>query len=210
VASAVDMPLESWVLCRQVHGTRVSEARTIDEGRGARDQHSGLPRTDAVVTVEPGISLAVLTADCVPVILVEPGTPGLAAIHAGWRGLLSGIIVAAGERLRTLTRSTAGETLAFVGPHIGSCCMEVGEDVAGCFEEEFGPGCVSRASGSPHLDLSTAVDRQLERLGITGRNVFHAGVCTCCSDDYFSYRRDPACGRQAAMASIEAGRGHGS
>jgi polyphenol oxidase len=205
VADALAQPLTSWVLCRQVHGRRVADAGRVEEGRGAADYRSALPRTDAMVTTEPGVSVAVLTADCVPVVLVEPTSPGLSVVHAGWRGVLAGVVEAAALRLRDRTRAPTSGMLAFVGPHIGICCMEVGEDVADLFAERFDTRCVTRSGAGTHVDLDLAVDDQLASLGIRSENVFHADICTCCSEDYFSFRRDPACGRQATIARIVPG-----
>ena len=138
---------------------------------------------DALFTAEPGLALGVVTADCVPVLLAGP--EGIAAVHAGWRGIAGGVIPAALEKM---TGDPAART-AWVGPAIGPCCYEVGSDVADQVVAASGAE-VSRPgpNGKPHLDLSTAARLQLEAAGV-GR-VFVIHHCTRCDEEkLWSYRR---------------------
>jgi len=91
VARALCVPVGRWVLGRQVHGTAVARVGCVEAGRGAFDHRSGIPRADALMTTTPGLLAGVLTADCVPIIVLEPSTPSIAVVHAGWRGVLAGI-----------------------------------------------------------------------------------------------------------------------
>lgn len=202
VAAAFGMPLEEWVTCQQVHGTAVAEVGELDAGRGARDYESALARTDATVTLDSGLVAGVLTADCLPVVLVEPLTPALAVVHAGWRGVVGGIVTRGVEKLQARARGRASDTIALIGPHIGACCFEVGEDVAHTFTEALGADCVRREDGSIRVDLAAAVRGQLESSGVLPTNIHDTRTCTSCSPGYFSFRRDPLCGRQAALAVI--------
>lgn len=205
VSSALEMPEADWVLCQQVHGTAVADVGLLEKGRGALDHWSALARTDALVTTQQGIALGVLTADCVPLILVDPGLPAIAVVHAGWRGVLSGIAVRGLERLVKRSGGAPGGILAFIGPHIGPCCMDVGDDVAAMFSGEFGDPAVAGTEGRHTLDLAAACKQQLARSGVKRANIFEARVCTACSDEHFSFRRDPVCGRQMAVACIREG-----
>ncbi|HEY5526580.1 MAG TPA: polyphenol oxidase family protein [Candidatus Anoxymicrobiaceae bacterium] len=204
VAQALGVPVRRWVLCRQVHGTAVADAGWLDAGRGAFDHRSGLPRTDALVTAVPGLLVGVLTADCVPLILVEPSTPSVAVVHAGWRGVLAGIALRAAFRLAVRSGVGAGNFVALIGPHIGPCCLEVGADVASMFRSEFGNGIVAGKERQT-LDLRAATKKQLLSAGLKKSNVIDTGTCTACSGDYFSFRRDGVCGRQGAFAAVVTG-----
>lgn len=198
VAGAIGVPPARWVLGIQVHGTAVARVGQADSGRGGTDHAAGLPRTDALVTRTPRIALAVLTADCVPILLVAPDAPAIAAVHAGWRGVLAGI---PGAGARELTRCAGGDiggAVALIGPHIGRCCMEVGDDIASAFEREFS----SEVVAGRKLDLAAACASQLEGAGISPENIHVWAECTKCSEEYFSHRRDEGCGRQGAFVSI--------
>ncbi|MEM7480637.1 MAG: polyphenol oxidase family protein [Acidobacteriota bacterium] len=164
--------------CRQEHSARVLAARPGDCGAG-----------DALVTDRPSLALAVVTADCVPVLLAAGER--LAAVHAGWRGLAAEILPAAVAALE----AGSGEISAWIGPAIGSCCYEVGEEVAGEVVAASDPAVrhdVSKSGGPrrrPHLDLSLAALHQLAAAGV--RDVRMVPACTRCEEDLLcSYRRD--------------------
>jgi YfiH family protein len=136
---------------------------------------------DGLWTDERGVALLALTADCLPIALVRTNGagPAIAVLHAGWRGLLGGIAEAGVEALGG--RSVA----AAVGPAIGPCCYEVGEEVADPFRRRFGSDVVRNG----RLDLWTAAERALREAGCTSVDRFD--LCTACRPDlFFSYRRD--------------------
>ncbi|MEA2694999.1 MAG: purine-nucleoside/S-methyl-5-thioadenosine phosphorylase / adenosine deaminase [Acidobacteriota bacterium] len=165
-----DLPV-AWA--KQIHSARVLPALSPGEcGEG-----------DALTTDRPGLALAVVTADCVPVLLAGPS--GIAAVHAGWRGIASGVIPATLSALG----NPAGWT-AWIGPAIGPCCYEVGEDVA----EQIAAASTSGAvvpypGGSPHLDLLRAATHQLRAAGVA--DVTALTLCTRCETEKLSsYRRE--------------------
>jgi len=175
--------------------------------------HQWNPRTrgDALVTAGEGIALAVQVADCFPVLIADPGTGAIAAVHAGWRGALARILRRTIEGMqRHFGSDPAGLTIA-VGPGIRSCCLEVGSEVALAFEAEF-PG--SRLC-SPHpvndgkhlLDLILALSQQLADAGVHSGNVFDSGLCTRCRPhEFFSFRAEGArAGRMMAVICREPG-----
>ncbi|MHB8895223.1 MAG: polyphenol oxidase family protein [Candidatus Geothermincolia bacterium] len=208
VCQALGVGLDRWVLCRQVHGTAVAEVGALEAGRGAADYWSAIPRTDGLVTRCEELVLGVLTADCLPVVLVDPIAPAVAVVHAGWRGVLSGIAVEGARKLVDRSRGSFRDMLVFIGPHIGACCFEVGDEVAGLFDQAVRQPSVVDEGARRTVDLGVALVEPLLALGVKAENCFDAGVCTMCSDDYFSFREDPHCGRQAALAWIlEEGRG---
>ena len=199
VARAIDVPVTRWVLGMQVHGRAVAQVSGADAGRGGADHVAGIPRTDALLTRTPGVALAVLTADCVPLILVAPDAPAVAVVHAGWRGTLAGIAAAGAKALARCAGCEPPGVLVFIGPHIGPCCMEVGSDIASRFASEFG----SEAVSGRNLDLAEACAAQMAAVGVSRSNMFGGDKCTRCSDDYFSHRRDERCGRQGAFVAIK-------
>jgi YfiH family protein len=142
--------------------------------RCARAGERGEPG-DGLWTDEPGVPLLALTADCLPIALARRDRSSLAVLHAGWRGLLAGIVEAGVAALG------GGRIDAAVGPAIGPCCYEVGPDVAERFEPELRRG--------RNLDLWTAAERSLREAGCA--SVERLDVCTHCNPDlFFSYRRD--------------------
>ena len=204
VARAVSIETGSWILCQQVHGTRISEVGELEVGRGGRDYNSAMPRTDALLTGLEGAALAVLTADCMPIILVAPVSRVVAAVHAGWRGTLWGICGKAARRLARSGGCGPDEVLAFIGPHIKSCCFEVSADTAAYFRGKYGAHVVSGGPEGRYLvDLSLTCRVQLEEAGVPVENIYDAGICTSCDGEYFSFRRSGGVtGRQAGMVAL--------
>lgn len=193
LAAALGFAPEQVVFARQVHGTRLIEGADPSRGSFVLDSRTKEPRdvvaADGHVVREPGLVPLVFVADCLPVALHGPG--GVAMVHAGWRGLAGGILAAAAEAV--------GATRAAVGPGIGPCCYEVGEEVLAAFA-----GLGDVADGRM-LDLPEVARRLLARAGVD--EVESAGLCTSCEADlFFSHRRDDGLtGRQAGLAWIEEG-----
>jgi len=174
----------------QRHGATVPRAQP----RGIVTPGTVYDHCDGLWSDEPGRAMLLLTADCMPIAIARSNgeRPALEILHAGWRGLLAGI-VAAGVRAigaRTLT--------AAIGPSIGPCCYEVGEEVAVPFREAFGDD-VARDG---RLDLWTAAERALRAAGV--ERVDRFDICTSCNPDrFFSHRRDQGrTGRQGVIAYV--------
>lgn len=189
VARALDLPGEPrWL--RQVHGTTVAELDATS---------AGMPEADAAWTRAPGVVCAVLTADCLPVVLGDPDGGAVAVAHAGWRGLAAGVLEAAVGALPV----PAGRLRAWLGPAIGPRAFEVGPEVRAAFAEGD-PGAAAafrRGAGDRwHADLHALARRRLRALGVT--RVHGDSHCTY-SDAarFFSHRRDgPDTGRMATLA----------
>lgn len=169
------------LLLRQVHGATV-----------VRAPWSGAPEADAALADEPGDLLGIVTADCLPVLLVDPERRAVAAAHAGWRGTAARVVPRAVEAL-VAAGSRPEELLAAAGPGIGPCCYEVGEELLEVFgpsgEAFFRPG----PRGRPHLDVRAANVHQLRQAGLRPERIHHVTDCTACRADlYYSYRRDGA------------------
>ncbi|MFH1149872.1 MAG: polyphenol oxidase family protein [Actinomycetota bacterium] len=202
-AGTLGFPLERWVLGQQVHGVGVSVVGPLDAARGAFDQASALPGTDALVTREAGLLAGVLVADCLPILMVAPAQRCVAAVHAGWRGVARGVAPRALLAISGLAGCRPSDILVFVGPHIRSCCMEVDDTLAGEFARRFGEGCLLRFEVGARLDLERACLSALYGLGVDEGNVESIGECTMCGDAYFSHRRDEGTtGRQAGFVGI--------
>jgi YfiH family protein len=170
---------------------------------------------DASATNRPGVLLAVQTADCVPILLVDPRKRAVAAIHAGWKGTLARIAEKAVGRMHLEFGSKPADLLASLGPAIGPCCYEVGADFVSKFSAQFAdasgyfdeprtgdePNPLQWLNMAPpghqppprnvHLDLPKANRAQLLAAGLRPRNIFPSGLCTACRTDFFfSHRRE--------------------
>ncbi len=197
VAEAVGSSRERLVWPRQVHG---SHAVVVD---GAKLGDSR-PECDVLLTASPEPTLLLRFADCTPVLLADPVRGVVAAAHAGWRGTAARAAAAAVRAMQGSFGTDPREVVAGVGPAIGPCCYEVGEEVAGAFGDR--PWALSRPNGSrAHLDLWEANRRALVEAGVPEKQVEVAGVCTRChADTYFSHRAEggqPA-GRFAAVIRL--------
>jgi len=175
---------------RQVHGARVVRA----DAPGPSPEEA-----DAVVSLAPGLAACVSVADCVPVLLADPRSGAVAAVHAGWRGTLAR---AAAEGVRALVREAGADPrslLAAIGPSIGPCCYEVSPELAARFEAELGPVTV-RPGAAPRLDLWAANAAVLVGAGLAPERIEALRRCTSCEPErFFSHRRDHGrTGRQVA------------
>jgi purine-nucleoside/S-methyl-5'-thioadenosine phosphorylase / adenosine deaminase len=175
----------------QVHGAEVRRI-TGDGGPGGRDQSQReRPRVDGQATDQRGVALCALTADCLPIALAASGA--VAMLHAGWRGLATGMIASGVAAMRDL--GATGDLSAAVGPGAGPCCYAAGEEVHAQF------AAVEEAHVGPYLDLKAIAHHQLRAAGVA--HVADIGICTICSDPglLFSHRRDRGItGRQAGVA----------
>jgi purine-nucleoside/S-methyl-5'-thioadenosine phosphorylase / adenosine deaminase len=153
---------------------------------------------DALISNQPGISLAIRTADCLPILIADPRNRAVAAIHAGWRGVVSEIAPKTIRMMRQQFGSQPDDLVIAIGPGIGPCCFEVGPEVAGQFAPFFPELDLSQRT---KLDLVETTCRQLGRNGVNLAQVKAAGLCSCCNSQLFeSYRRDrEASGRMIAM-----------
>lgn len=173
------------VLLHQVHSAGVLAVDDVPPGK---------PDADALITNRPGLLLVVKTADCLPLFLVDEDRRAVAAVHAGWRGTAARIAAAAVAALKARFGSHPASLLAVLGPCIGPACYEVGEDVVASFGGDPGAGSplftASKRHGRYLLDLPAANRLQLEAAGVVPARIRKAGVCTHCSPDLLSWRRD--------------------
>jgi YfiH family protein len=197
VLSVAGLP---WATVRQVHGANVVRAGRELLGQGPPEAKPALAEADAVVTDQPGLVLAVFTADCVPVLLADPGARVVAAVHAGWRGLAAGA-VEAGVAAFAAAGADLGVSVALVGPAIGPCCYEVGAEVADAVGERSPAAAATTRQGGLAIDTTAAAVQALERAGFGA--VRAARECTAHQPErFFSYRRDGVTGRQAGVIAL--------
>ena len=189
LAGALGIDPERIAFSRQVHGAEVMRHDGPAEGSRWTRPGGDPPEADGHLTAEPGLALLVFVADCVPIALAGPR--GVGMLHGGWRGLAAGIVGRGVEGV--------GATAAAIGPAIGPCCYEVGEEVLRAFRP-LGDGL---AEGRM-LDLPAVARRLLERAGV--EEIQEAGLCTRCNPDlFFSHRGSGGrTGRQAGVSWIEA------
>jgi YfiH family protein len=176
-----------WSWLRQVHGDQV----VVVDAPGARAGEEG----DALVSAAAGTALSVFTADCAPVALA--GADGVIGVaHAGWKGLVAGVIPSTVERMRALG---AGEITAALGPCIHAECYEFSPTDLDLVAGHLGDGVRSHTSGGrAALDMQAAVGAALERAGVA--LVHDAGVCTACAaSEYYSHRARVETERQATL-----------
>lgn len=143
---------------------------------------------DALLENTPGSLVAVKTADCIPILIVDPAHRAMAAVHAGWRGAARKIAIRAIEEMGKKFSSRPQDLHAAIGPGIGKCCYEVGPDVAMQFRE-YEP-TLSDITHPIHLDLAEINRRQVARSGVPTNQIYVAGICTMCERDFHSFRRD--------------------
>ena len=143
---------------------------------------------DALLENTPGSLVAVKTADCIPILIVDPVHRAVAAVHAGWRGAARKIAIRAIEEMGKKFSSRPQDLHAAIGPGIGKCCYEVGPDVAMQFRE-YEP-TLSDITHPIHLDLAEINRRQIAAGGVPTNQIYVAGICTMCERDFHSFRRD--------------------
>jgi len=183
----VDVPalFGSLATLKQIHSA------TCVPGAGRAGE---LGRGDALIEDTPGSVIAVKTADCIPILLVDQRRRAVAAVHAGWRGTVARIARKAVEAMAEQLGSAPADLHAAIGPGIGKCCYQVGPEVAVQFGER----------GRTHIDLLEANRRQLVEAGVTPERVYASNLCTMCQPaEFHSFRRDKeAAGRLYSFAGI--------
>lgn len=180
---------------RQVHGTRVLELDSLSVVAKVP------PEADASMTTTRGVVCVVQTADCLPILLCDAAGTRVAAVHAGWRGLVNGVVEATLARFQ----KPAEQMLAWLGPAIGADAFEVGDEVRDAFVDSAAEAssCFRpHAPGKWHADLASLARLRLQRVGVT--QIYGGTWCTVSdAQEFFSYRRDKVTGRMATVIWLE-------
>lgn len=203
VASSIGVYPERWVLPEQIHGLRISPVYDSDAGRGGVYGNLPVPGSDGLITDCSKLALVVLVADCVPILLFDPETRSIGAVHAGWRGVLGGVAIEAVRKMKEFYGCAPSKIFAFLGPHIRSCCFQLDYDKAKHFENDVEQSVVEKRKGSNYfVSLEKALFNQLEFQGLKRDKIYTADICTCCDNGYFSFRGNGGItGRQAGIIS---------
>ncbi len=201
VASSFGICIDRVVTVDQVHGENIVTVNDLN----FRDVRN--VRADALITDMPGIAVGVETADCVPVLLFDPGKPAVAAVHAGWRSTVKKIVQKAVHRMHEEFGSEPARLIAAIGPAIGPECYEVDEPVIGRVREAFSFwNEVAAPRGNDHwsLDLVKANRLELLQIGLAEKNVHALGLCTSCRRDlFYSFRAEGRTGRMLSVIMIK-------
>jgi polyphenol oxidase len=201
-----------FVFAGQVHGAGVRVVGEADRGRGAFSLDDVIPATDALVTSSPGVVLAILTADCVPIVLHDPVAGVLACVHAGWRGTVARVSAAAVAAMQTLG-SRPADVIAGIGPAIPAARYQVGPDVYVAVTQAFGPAPFIQPDVVPdrwRLDLWSANRFVLTEAGVPAARIHTTAIPTGPTEPtepgyFFSDRSARPCGRLALIARLRTG-----
>ena len=184
---------------------RVAFARQVHGATAVRATGGGsVGEADVIVTATPGLPLAIVTADCLPIVLYDPGVPALAAAHVGWRGTVTGAARAAVEALAALGAAPP-RMLAAIGPSIGPCCYEVDRVVIDPLRAALGPAerwITPHGDGRWLLDLWAVNERELALAGVDPTRIANARLCTACHPDLFHSHRKGSRGRLVTLSML--------
>jgi YfiH family protein len=201
VADAFAINSDRLVTVNQVHGETIVDVNKSN----FKDMRSF--EADAIITRERGLAIGVETADCVPILLVDPATPAVAAVHAGWRSTVKKIVQKAVARMQKDFGSDPLRMLAAIGPSIGPECYEVDEPVMGPVREAFSfwsEVASPRGRDRWSLDLAKLNRIELLQAGLSEKNVYSFGLCTCCrSELFYSFRREGRTGRMLSAIMLK-------
>ena len=182
LSTALGFDTDKLVLTRQIHSDIV---RVVTEADCRGPFHRDYPECDALVTNTPGVTLLVFTADCTPILLHDPATGAVGAIHAGWRGTVSAIAAKAGQAMADAFGSNPGDIRAAIGPNIGPCHFETDGEVPAAMIAAFGSDAVGafieQRGSKYHLDLKAINAMILRRQGVL--QIETSSDCTYCQPD---------------------------
>ncbi|TVY00594.1 peptidoglycan editing factor PgeF [Cohnella terricola] len=204
ITNRLDWKIESFTCAEQVHSNHVHVVTPEDTGRGRNDRESAIQDTDALITNEPDVLLAMFFADCVPLYFYDPVTESLGLAHAGWKGTVAEIAVKTVEKMKAVYGVQPANLLAAIGPSIGSCCYEVDENVLRNVRpllaslRESNPSIddtnvvmPSETEGRARLDLKHLNRQLMIKAGIMPSRIEITSWCTSCRTDLlFSHRKE--------------------
>lgn len=203
IADALGIECENMVLSRQVHDNKIREVTTEDRGKGIFLEND-LAGFDALMTDVPEVALVTFYADCVPVFFLDPVKKVIALAHSGWRGTVKEIGAETVRRMEERYGSRPEELEVAIGPSIGSCCFEVGEEVYDEFiknlewSEKY---CKKTKENKWHIHLQDIIKQSLLHAGVGREKIVSSGICTKCNKAvFFSHRGDQ--GKTGSLAAI--------
>lgn len=183
--SSLNIDYRDLITAKQVHGKNVEYMGQENKGNGALVYESSVMDTDGLITDQPNVPIAILTADCLSVFVYDPVRPAIAILHAGWRSTEKNIAQEGVRVMQSKFGSQPKDLLVGFGPSIRSCCFEVEKD----FKSNFAFGLLKR-DGRVFMDIALINQRQLVDCGVRQENIFDPEVCTFSDNDYFSFRKE--------------------
>ena len=202
-AKAAGFVLESLVMARQIHGAHIRAVTASDCGQGL---YTPVPKDcDGLMTRSSGVTLGVFSADCVPILLTDPVTKAIAAVHAGWRGTAAGMAARAVNAMREAYGTDPAHLLCAIGPSIHPCCFETDQDVPDAmrfaWRQDAQPYLHSLSPSRWKVDLQGLNRLWLTKAGVPDTSISDSGCCTCCDETlFYSHRRQGA--RRGSMLAV--------
>lgn len=198
--STLGIAYQDLVCAKQIHASCVRYVKEKNRGSGALSYDTSIADTDALVTDNRNLPLAVFTADCLPIFLYDPVAPAIGLIHAGWRSSRENITAKTIRLMQERFNTKASALYLGFGPAIRSCCYEVGEDF-----NKILPSSIIKRNGRYYLDLVQINKKQASDLRVKENNIFDSKVCTFCrNEEFFSYRKEgKACGRTMSVIMLK-------
>jgi len=200
VARAFGIAPDRLITVNQVHGEAIV---TVDERNYAGMRTA---EADGLITKVRGIAIGIETADCVPILLIDPVTPAVGAVHAGWRSTVQKIVHKAVKKMQVEFGSDPSRMIAAIGPAIGPECYEVDEPVMGPVRQNFpfwNEAALSRGKDKWGLDLVKLNRMELMQIGLAEKNVHSLGMCTSCRKDlFYSFRVEGRTGRMLSAVML--------
>jgi polyphenol oxidase len=187
------------ITAKQIHGNNVEYVSSENLACGALDFASSIADTDGFITDQPGVPIAILTADCLSVFIYDPKHQAIAVLHAGWRSTEKNIAEQGVRAMQNKFGSRPDDLLVGFGPSIRVCCFEVEQD----FKSNFPFGLVKR-DGRVFMDIALINRRQLEAGGVKPENIFDPQLCTFSDANFFSFRKEAkAAGRMVSVMMLK-------
>lgn len=200
------------VTMHQVHGGETVAVSSQSAGRASANSAGkmpalpGTPKCDGIITADPALLLGVQAADCLPILIADPDTRVVVAVHAGWKGTAARVVERTLARMRLEFGVETDGCFVAMGPSARVCCYEIGPDVVQIFKKSFGYAkqlLIEQPNGRVHLDIPAANCQQLLYAGVAENNVFVSEYCTMCRPDlFFSYRREKESGRVGRLLGV--------
>lgn len=196
--------------CQQIHGNRIVYITKEKIGAGSVSLADTIKDTDALITDLPNVALTLFFADCTPIMIYDPVQNAIGAAHGGWRGTVGEISLHMIEMMQKKFNTNPTDCIASIGPAIGTCCYEIGDEVADKFKQLYKKDSNlilkrDKTTRKYHLNLQKANALTLQKAGLTAQNIDTADICTACNSKvFFSYRADGRkTGRIACLIALK-------
>ncbi len=200
ICDAIDVDYKNLVFSNQVHDDKIYVVTKSDIGKGLT-RKSDIIGMDALICAEPNIPITTAYADCVPLFFLDKKKRVMALAHSGWKGTVKRIGQKTVAKMQSEFGCAKENILAAIGPSIGVCHFEVGDEVAKIFINEFGESVAEKFGEKYHVNLQKSIKMQFDEIGIPKENVTCADICTYCNKDLlFSHRATN--GKRGGLAAI--------